>query len=139
MEEESHEARLPHVLPTSYSWGQKDQERSTAFSDYRGRKRLPSRLSGCITRGRGQEKKPRTEAREAKSSEAQLQGMGVMRQEAGEIRTGGAKGKASELSSKLRSPTMSGYKETDPKLVPALQPLCTCNISKNRGALSNQK
>lgn len=98
MEEESHEARLPHVLPTSYSWGQKDQERSTAFSDYRGRKRLPSRLSGCITRGRGQEKKPRTKAREAKSSEAQLQGMGVMRQEAGEIRTGGAKGKASELT-----------------------------------------
>lgn len=98
LEEESHEAHLPHVLPMSYSWGQKDQERSTAFSDYRGRKRLPSRLSGCITRGRGQEKKPRTKAREAKSSEAQLQGMGVMRQEAGEIRTGGAKGKASELT-----------------------------------------
>ena len=98
MYEESHEARLPHVLPTSYSWGQKDQERSTVFSDYRDRKRLPSRLSGCITRGRGQEKKPRTKAREARPSEAQLQGMGVMRQEAGEIRTGGAKGKASEVT-----------------------------------------
>lgn len=54
-----------------------------------------------------------------------------MRLGAAKIIMGGIKGKGSDaIISKLRSPTMLGYKEAESYLVPALQPQCTCNISR---------
>ena len=136
LEEESHEACLPRVLSKSYSWGQKDEQRSTDFIDYRGRKRLPGRLAGCITK----ESKDQSQAkwvsvsRDGGSWSKNLVMSEPEMQKARQMR---------QLNSQLRSPTVLGYKEDKPCCGHSpggtIPPPCTSNIFKNRGALSNQK
>ena len=70
--------RFAHlVFCPSVAHGTRRTRREVVLSETRpGQKRLPSKLAGCITRGRDHGKKPRTNAREERPSEVHLQGSG---------------------------------------------------------------
>lgn len=107
LEEESHEACLPRVLSKSYSWGQKDEQRSTDFIDYRGRKRLPGRLAGCITK----ESKDQSQAKWVSvSRDGGSWSKNLVMSEPEMLKARQMR----QLNSQLRSPTVLGYKEDKP-------------------------